>query len=161
MEIKELKKILEEQLKKNNLTKSELAEKLNITPGYLSNWFSLRQVPNPSGLEKYRGLANFLNISTDEVIGASVQLDPSEKSKHFWNGFEKKVNKASNRPELYQDTQNKITKIILNLVESEEFVDVLIETHKTYIEKIKKWNWINNVNELKTELKRRSTAKKT
>ena len=61
---------IENLLKKENKTKSELSKFLEITPQRLNNWLKRKSVP----VEYLKDIANFFNVDIDYLLGNEVPI---------------------------------------------------------------------------------------
>ena len=61
---------IENLLKKENKTKSELSKFLEITPQRLNNWLKRKSVP----VEYLKDIANFFNVDVDYLLGNAIPI---------------------------------------------------------------------------------------
>ena len=59
-------KKLHSLMKENKITQQELAERLNVRRGSVSNWVTDRRVPDNNTIVE---LANIFNVTTDFLLG--------------------------------------------------------------------------------------------
>lgn len=71
-------KKLHSLMKDNKITQQELAEKLNVRRGSVSNWVTDRRMPDSDTIVD---LANIFNVTTDYLLGNDKNIKDSTNSK--------------------------------------------------------------------------------
>lgn len=69
-------KKLHSLIKENKMTQKELADKLNVKRGSVSNWVTDRRMPDNNTVVE---LANLFNVTTDFLLGNSVDSQSTDK----------------------------------------------------------------------------------
>ena len=76
-------KKLHSLMKENKITQQELAERLNVRRGSVSNWVTDRRVPDNNTIVE---LANIFNVTTDYLLGnENIKDDINLKNIRFDN----------------------------------------------------------------------------
>ena len=76
--------LLRELREDKKITQKELAQKLCVTVGTISNYENDQHLPD---IEKLIMLANFFNVSTDYLLGRSIsRFSPNNIKKEFSSG---------------------------------------------------------------------------
>lgn len=76
-------KKLHSLMKENKITQQELAERLNVRRGSVSNWVTDRRVPDNNTIVE---LANIFNVTTDFLLGnENIKDDINLKNIRFDN----------------------------------------------------------------------------
>lgn len=71
-------KKLHSLMKDNKITQQELAEKLNVRRGSVSNWVTDRRMPDSDTIVD---LANIFNVTTDYLLGNDKNIKDNTNSK--------------------------------------------------------------------------------
>ena len=71
-------KKLHSLMKDNKITQQELAEKLNVRRGSVSNWVTDRRMPDSDTIVD---LANIFNVTTDYLLGNDKNIKDDTNSK--------------------------------------------------------------------------------
>ena len=73
-------KKLHSLMKDNKITQQELAEKLNVRRGSVSNWVTDRRMPDSDTIVD---LANIFNVTTDYLLGNDKNIKDNTNSKNL------------------------------------------------------------------------------
>lgn len=125
----DIKKIIGERIKKERLEKDlnqpELAKKLSVAKGTVSNWENGYRSPDSEMLSK---LANFFNVTTDYLLGRTDNPEALVYESNI-DGDSYKVNIHKDYP--YKLTPKQVEELILKLEKANFNIDKLIEEVKT------------------------------
>ena len=156
---------LEGALQKAGITKAAFAEACNVTIFDLSRWLSGSFTPHSKlkdNLSLYKNAAELMGKSTEELLTQFLGLKkiaPNAVSPEFWKGFNSKRDKRK-KSEPASDLIQRMDTIAHNLSECEEYIDVLEDSLKVYVTKIRGFDWITGSSDKKAIAARKIVTQK-
>lgn len=109
---------LRQLMENNNVKQQELADKLNVKRGSVSNWTTNRRCPDAETIVK---IADYFNVTVDYLLkDTEIESKEFEKIKELKEDYSEIENLYESYKELDEKNKNLIDSLIKTMLESQK-----------------------------------------